>query len=132
MEKKLFRSSRHSLTNENLKLSDDWLVTDTSKEKLAIKSTATNDYAKSKKFIDSIRISNLPESMVLADLKFLGKIGPLQKTYIKCNRQTGLCEGFAYVTFKHRQDAVKAIQLLNGLPFDNVILKAEWAQPQTK
>lgn len=80
VEKNLFRK-RHSLTNENLKLSDGWLMMDASKQnlrsvnstdKLAVKSTASID---STEFVDStsICISNLPESMVTASLKPIWK-----------------------------------------------------------
>lgn len=81
----------------------------------------------------NIRISNLSESMVEADLEELvKKIGPYQKIYLARDRITGLCKGFAYVTFKQRKDAAKAIQLLNGHGYDHLILNVEWSKPQTQ
>lgn len=81
----------------------------------------------------NIRISNLSESMVEADLEELvKKIGPHQKMYLARDRVTGLCKGFAYVTFKTRKDAAKAIQLLNGHGYDHLILNVEWSKPQTQ
>lgn len=80
----------------------------------------------------NIRISNLSESMVEADLEELvKKIGPHQKMYLARDRNTGLCKGFAYVTFKTRKDAATAIQLLNGHGYDHLILNVEWSKPQT-
>lgn len=81
----------------------------------------------------NIRISNLSESMTENDLEDLvRKIGPYQKIYLARDRISGLCKGFAYVTFKHRNDAAKAIQLLNGHGYDHLILNVEWSKPQTQ
>lgn len=81
----------------------------------------------------NIRISNLSESMVEADLEELvKKVGPHQKMYLARDRVTGLCKGFAYVTFKLRKDAARAIQLLNGHGYDHLILNVEWSKPQTQ
>jgi len=81
----------------------------------------------------NIRISNLSESMVEADLEELvKKIGPHQKMYLARDRNTGLCKGFAYVTFKSRKDAATAIQLLNGHGYDHLILNVEWSKPQNQ
>lgn len=81
----------------------------------------------------NIRISNLSESMVEADLEELvKKIGPHQKMYLARDRNTGLCKGFAYVTFKNRKDAATAIQLLNGHGYDHLILNVEWSKPQNQ
>lgn len=79
----------------------------------------------------NIRISNLSESMVDTDLEeLIRKIGPTNKMYLARDRATGLCKGFAYVTFKFRTDAAKAIQLLNGHGYDHLILNVEWSKPQ--
>lgn len=37
--------------------------------------------------------------------------------------------GFAFVTFRHREDAAKAIQKLNGYGYASLILTAEWPRP---
>lgn len=81
----------------------------------------------------NIRISNLSESMVEADLEeLIRKIGSYQKMFLARDRVTGLCKGFAYVTFKTRSDAARAIQLLNGHGYDHLILNVEWSKPQTQ
>lgn len=44
-------------------------------------------------------------------------------------QSTGHCKGFAYVHFKFRADAAKAVQVLNGHGYDHLILNAEWSKP---
>lgn len=44
-------------------------------------------------------------------------------------QSTGHCKGFAYVHFKFRADAAKAIQKLNGHGYDHLILNVEWSKP---
>lgn len=80
----------------------------------------------------AIRISNLSELMVEADLEELvKKFGPHTKMFLARDKSTGFCKGFAYVHFKFRRDAEKAIEALNGHGYDHLILSAEWSKPQT-
>lgn len=80
----------------------------------------------------AIRISNLCEQMVEADLEELvKKFGPHTKMFLARDKMTGFCKGFAYVHFKFRRDAEKAIEALNGHGYDHLILSAEWSKPQT-
>lgn len=80
----------------------------------------------------AIRISNLSELMVEADLEELvKKFGPHSKMFLARDKMTGLCKGFAYVHFKFPRDAEKAIEALNGHGYDHLILSAEWSKPQT-
>lgn len=80
----------------------------------------------------AIRISNLSELMVEADLEELvKKFGPHTKMFLARDKMTGFCKGFAYVHFKFRRDAEKAIEALNGHGYDHLILSAEWSKPQT-
>ncbi|KAI9590769.1 hypothetical protein GQX74_008936 [Glossina fuscipes] len=79
----------------------------------------------------AIRISNLSESMTEQDLEELIKrIGQHTKMYLARDKNTGICKGFAYVHFRHRQDAAAAIEILNGHGYDHLILSAEWSKPQ--
>lgn len=78
----------------------------------------------------AIRISNLSESTTESDLEELVKsFGPIQKLYLSKDKQTGGCKGFAYIHFKFRNDASKAIQALNGHGYDHLILHVEWSKP---
>jgi len=78
----------------------------------------------------AIRINNLSDSTTESDLEELVRpFGPIQKLYLAKEKQTGLCKGFAYVHFKFRVDALKAINTLNGYGYDHLILIAEWSKP---
>ncbi|XP_053971918.1 eukaryotic translation initiation factor 3 subunit G [Hylaeus anthracinus] len=83
--------------------------------------------------ITTIRISNLSESTTDADLDELVKpFGCVLKFYLPKDKQTNLCKGFAYVHFKYRVDAAKAIATLNGYGYDHLILNVDWSKPQTQ
>lgn len=79
----------------------------------------------------AIRISNLPQSTTDADLDELVKpFGTVIKQYLAKEKQTSLCKGFAYVHFKYREEASKAISTLHGYGYDHLILSVEWSKPQ--
>lgn len=78
----------------------------------------------------AIRIANLSESTVEGDLEDLVKpFGPIQKLYLAKDKATGACKGFAYIHFKFRADAAKAIQQLHGHGYDHLILSVDWSKP---
>ncbi|XP_018578295.1 eukaryotic translation initiation factor 3 subunit G-like [Anoplophora glabripennis] len=78
----------------------------------------------------AIRIANLSDSTTETDLEDLVKpFGPIQKLYLAKDKQTGLCKGFAYIHFKFRNDAAKAISMLNGYGYDHLILNVDWSKP---
>lgn len=78
----------------------------------------------------AIRISNLSESTNEADLEELVKpFGFVQKQYLAKDRTTNLCKGFAYVHFKTRAEASRAISHLNGYGYDHLILNVDWSKP---
>lgn len=37
-------------------------------------------------------------------------------------------QGFAFVSYSHREDAAQAIKNLDGFGYDHLILKVEWAK----
>ncbi|KAK2585582.1 hypothetical protein KPH14_010215 [Odynerus spinipes] len=79
----------------------------------------------------AIRISNLSQSTTDADLDELVKpFGTVVKQYLAKEKQTALCKGFAYVHFKYRAEAAKAIATLDGYGYDHLILSVEWSKPQ--
>lgn len=91
------------------------------------------DSAKVRERDDSsaVRISNLSDSMTEEDLEELvKKIGPYTKMYLAREKNSKLCKGFAYVHYKYRRDAAKAIEILNGHGYDHLILNVEWSKPQ--
>lgn len=78
----------------------------------------------------AIRISNLSESTTDADLEELVKpFGAIQKLYLAKEKPSNVCKGFAYVHFKYRVEAAKAITMLNGYGYDHLILNVDWSKP---
>ena len=81
----------------------------------------------------AIRISNLSESTTDTDLEELVKpFGSIQKLYLAKEKSTNVCKGFAYVHFKMRSEAAKAIATLNGHGYDHLILSVDWSKPPTQ
>lgn len=79
----------------------------------------------------AIRVSNLSESTQDGDLEDLVKpFGPISKLYLAKDKATGYCKGFAYIHFKSRADAAKAIANLNGHGYDHLILSVDWSKQQ--
>lgn len=79
----------------------------------------------------SLRITNLSEDAKEGDLQDLfGKIGRLQRVFLSKDQSTGLSKGFAFITYYTRDDAQKAIDVLNGHGYDNLILQVQWAKPR--
>ncbi|XP_001606020.2 eukaryotic translation initiation factor 3 subunit G [Nasonia vitripennis] len=78
----------------------------------------------------AIRISNLSESTTDADLEELVKpFGAIQKLYLAKEKNTNSCKGFAYVHYKMRSEAAKAIERLHGHGYDHLILNVDWSKP---
>jgi len=76
----------------------------------------------------TIRVSNLPETMTepdMADLCF--PFGKTERIFLAKDRATGLCKGFAFVTFQTRDNAAKAMAYLHGYGYDHLILNVEWS-----
>lgn len=81
----------------------------------------------------AIRISNLSQSTTDADLDELVKpFGSVVKQFLAKEKVSNLCKGFAYVHFKHRADASRAISTLDGYGYDHLILSVEWSKPQVQ
>ena len=78
---------------------------------------------------NTVRISNLSEEADENDVQELCRtFGPIRRTHVVMDRQTGLSRGFAFVGFHSHTSAEKAIATLNGYGYDNLILHAELAQ----
>jgi len=78
----------------------------------------------------AIRVSNLSENAQDGDLQALfGNFGPIARTFLAKDKNTGQCKGFAFVNYHKKEDAAKAIATLNGFGYDHLILSVEWAKP---
>ncbi|BBN15098.1 translation initiation factor 3 subunit G [Marchantia polymorpha subsp. ruderalis] len=81
---------------------------------------------------NSIRVTNLSEDTREQDLQELFRpFGSISRIYVAFDRDTGLSRGFAFINFVNREDAVRAINKLDGYGYDNLILRVEWATPRT-
>jgi len=81
----------------------------------------------------TVRISNLSDVVVDDDIRDLcSRIAPVSRCNVGKDRITGRCRGFAFVNFFDKESAEKVANRLNGLPYGNLILKAEIARPNEK
>jgi len=80
----------------------------------------------------TIRVSNLPESMSETDMQELcSPFGKIDRIFLAKDRATGVCKGFAFVTYQNRETAARALRSLNGYGYDHLILNVEWSKPAT-
>jgi translation initiation factor 3 subunit G len=80
---------------------------------------------------NSIRVTNLSEDTREQDLQELFRpFGAISRIYVAFDRETGLSRGFAFINFVSRDDAIRAINKLDGYGYDNLILRVEWATPR--
>jgi translation initiation factor 3 subunit G len=83
---------------------------------------------------NTIRVSSLSEDANEDDLRELMKKvgGSITKYWLATDRKTRRSKGFAYVTYTNREDAERAIQMLDGHPYDSLILRVEFAKPKAE
>jgi len=80
----------------------------------------------------TVRVTNLSENARDSDLQDLfGRIGDIARIFLSKDKITGQSRGFAFVSYKHREDAEKAIKTLNGYGNDQLILSVEWSERST-
>jgi len=78
----------------------------------------------------TVRVTNLSENTKESDLQDLFRpFGDTSRIFLAKDKNTGQSKGFAFINFKRREDAAKAIQVLNGYGYDHLILSVEWAKP---
>lgn len=78
--------------------------------------------------VPAIRIENLSESTSEADLsELVNKFGQVARIFLASNKVTGACKGYAFVNFKSKMDAERAIKGLHGYGYDHLILNVGWS-----
>jgi len=78
----------------------------------------------------TLRVSNLSDDTSEDDLQQLFRpFGPITRTYLAKDRNTGYSRGFAFVNFVRREDAARAMEALAGYGYDHLILQIEFAKP---
>jgi len=89
-----------------------------------------NSMGSNRKDEATIRVSNLPESMSETDMQELcNPFGKIDRIFLAKDRATGVCKGFAFVTYANRETAARALRALNGYGYDHLILNVEWSKP---
>jgi translation initiation factor 3 subunit G len=84
----------------------------------------------------SLRVTNLSEDVEEDDLQELfSSYGDVARVFICRNKpmgneKQGRSRGFAFISYRTRTDAQRAIDNLHGYGFDNLILHVEWAKPR--
>ena len=76
----------------------------------------------------TLRVTNLSEDCTDRDLwDLFGRFGRVVRIYLGKDQETGLCKGFAFVSYETKQEAEKAMGKINGLPYDHLILSCTWS-----
>ena len=82
--------------------------------------------------LNTIRVTNISENTTEADLQELFKpFGRISRVYLAKDKETLVSRGFAFVSFVNKEDAARAMERLQGYGYDHLILKLEWARPNT-
>ncbi|KAG2220285.1 hypothetical protein INT45_009900 [Circinella minor] len=77
----------------------------------------------------TLRVTNLSEDVTDNDIYDLFyRFGQIARVYLARDRETGLCKGFAFVSFTDKDDAERAQEAINGYGYDNLILRVEFAR----
>lgn len=75
-------------------------------------------------------VNYLPQSLKEHDFNLLfSKIGPLKTCKLMFDRQTGYSFGYGFVEYVNEEDALKAIDTLNGYQIEHKRLKVALARP---
>jgi translation initiation factor 3 subunit G len=78
--------------------------------------------------LPTLRVTNLSEDANDNDLwDLFGRFGRINRIYVGKDQETGLCKGFAFVSFEDKDTAEKAMKKINGMPYDHLILSCQWS-----
>ncbi|XP_058109480.1 uncharacterized protein LOC131252796 [Magnolia sinica] len=76
----------------------------------------------------SVKVSNLSEDTHEPDLfELFSVLGSIDHVHIPTYRNTSVSKGYGFVTFSNKEDAERAINKLDGIGYDNLIIRVEWA-----
>lgn len=79
--------------------------------------------------LPTLRVTNVSEDTTDQDLRDLfGMFGRVARVYIGRDRETGVGKGYAFVSFEDRIVAERAMQKVNGMGYDNLILTVQWSR----
>lgn len=79
--------------------------------------------------LPTLRVTNVSEDTTDQDLRDLfSNFGRVARVYIGRDRETGQGKGYAFVSFEDRANAERALQKVNGMGYDNLILNCQWSR----
>ena len=79
--------------------------------------------------LPTLRVTNVSEDTTDQDLRDLfGVIGRVARVFIGRDRETGVGKGYAFVSFEDRATAARALERVNGMGYDNLILNCQWSR----
>lgn len=85
-------------------------------------------HQKNRDDLPTLRVTNLSEDATEDDMWTLfERFGKISRVYVGKDQETGLCKGFAFVSFESRQDAQKAVDKVHNLPYDHLILGCQFS-----
>lgn len=83
--------------------------------------------------LTTIRVTNISENTTELHLSELfGKYGRISRVFLAKDKETMVSRGFAFVSFVNKDDAARAMEELQGVGYDHLILKLEWARRSEK
>eukprot|EP00467_Chlorarachnion_reptans_P005964 CAMPEP_0114522502 /NCGR_PEP_ID=MMETSP0109-20121206/20773_1 /TAXON_ID=29199 /ORGANISM="Chlorarachnion reptans, Strain CCCM449" /LENGTH=268 /DNA_ID=CAMNT_0001703717 /DNA_START=114 /DNA_END=920 /DNA_ORIENTATION=- len=89
------------------------------------------DYSRDSEY--SLRVTNISEDANEEDLRDLfWRCGETERVYLARDRSTGKSRGFAFVSYKRKEDMELALEKLDGFAYDNLILHVEKAKPRER
>lgn len=78
-------------------------------------------FSRNRDDLPTLRVTNLSEDVIEDDLWLLfgrfAQAGRIHRIFVGRDQETGLCKGFAFVSFEDRGDAEKAMGKINGMPY---------------
>ncbi|KAI1305365.1 Eukaryotic translation initiation factor 3 subunit G [Halotydeus destructor] len=85
---------------------------------------------RSKDEANTVRVTNLPEDIQDQDIRELfNEFGRISRIFLARDKHTGQSKGFAFVSFEAREAAARAVAMVHGHGYANLILNVEWAKP---
>lgn len=78
-------------------------------------------YGRNRDDLPTLRVTNLSEDVMEEDLWDLfgrfAKNSRISRIFVGRDQETGLCKGFAFISFEDRRDAEMALSKINGMPY---------------
>jgi translation initiation factor 3 subunit G len=79
--------------------------------------------------LHTVRVTNITEDATEEDIRDLfSRFGQISRLFLAKDKDTNLCKGFAFINFTIRKNAERAIEVMNGRGYGNLILNCEWAE----